>query len=274
MLTIIKKITRTNTKLSNLESLSFEDEGVIRVKAFMAIAKDEPAMRKTDASKFNSLKQELFLCKSELIVLKNTKAHNLSLQNEITRLNLDNESLTDEVYDLKKVEEESSVKAIKKKAQTKSPSIPEPCPDKKADSFTEKLLLTLMQETLSKLKAQSSHTTSSRKALKIPKPFIPCKYCGFNDHHSDECEYYLDVTSVVALLMNPLTVIKRPLSTTRNQGLLLMSTWMAFGGNTQRGDGVTGIKRRCRDLSDDGVEDLTMASGRNRLKSNLEDSTW
>ncbi|GJW06082.1 ribonuclease H-like domain-containing protein [Tanacetum coccineum] len=32
--------------------------------------------------------------------------------------------------------------------------------------------------------------TSYRKALIIPKPFIPCKYCKFNDHHSDECEYY------------------------------------------------------------------------------------
>nr|GEZ53732.1 hypothetical protein [Tanacetum cinerariifolium] len=64
------------------------------------------------------------------------------------------------------------------------------CHDKKADSSTEQLLLTLIKETLSKLKAQSSLATSSRKALKIPKPFISCKYCGFNDHHSDECEYY------------------------------------------------------------------------------------
>ncbi|GJS81558.1 retrovirus-related pol polyprotein from transposon TNT 1-94 [Tanacetum coccineum] len=24
----------------------------------------------------------------------------------------------------------------------------------------------------------------------IPKPFKECKYCGFNDHHSDNCEYY------------------------------------------------------------------------------------
>ncbi|GJW97688.1 retrovirus-related pol polyprotein from transposon TNT 1-94 [Tanacetum coccineum] len=32
--------------------------------------------------------------------------------------------------------------------------------------------------------------SSSRKAPMIPKPFIDCKYCGFNDHHFDECEYY------------------------------------------------------------------------------------
>ncbi|GJX22426.1 hypothetical protein Tco_0226871 [Tanacetum coccineum] len=52
----------------------------------------------------------------------------------------------------------------------------------------------------------------------------------------------------------------------------VFSTWMAFGGNTQRGDGVAGIKRRRRDLSSDGVRKLTTASGRNRLISDLEDS--
>ncbi|GJY95550.1 hypothetical protein Tco_0511911 [Tanacetum coccineum] len=119
-------------------------------------------------------------------------------------------------------EKESLVKAIKKKAQTKSPSVPDPSLDKKVDSSTEQLLLTLMKEcsifqstdhitkehlkkvvvkkTMFKLKAQSSQATSSRKALKIPKPFIPYKYCGFNDHHSDECEYYpgLDICGSIA----------------------------------------------------------------------------
>ncbi|GJU12467.1 hypothetical protein Tco_1134863 [Tanacetum coccineum] len=78
----------------------------------------------------------------------------------------------------------------------------------------------------------------------------------------------------------------------------VFSTWMAFEGNTrdlgsfgeetdktttlhhllrritERRDGVTGFKRRRHDLSSDGVEDLMTASGRNRLKSNLEGSTW
>ncbi|GJW39513.1 reverse transcriptase domain-containing protein [Tanacetum coccineum] len=35
--------------------------------------------------------------------------------------------------------------------------------------------------------------------------------------------------------------------------LRVFSTWMAFGGNTRRGDGVTGIKRRRRDPSSDSV---------------------
>ncbi|GJT52840.1 hypothetical protein Tco_0978997 [Tanacetum coccineum] len=79
----------------------------------------------------------------------------------------------------------------------------------------------------------------------------------------------------------------------------VFSTWMTFGGNTrdlgsfgeetnkitdlhqiheevlfiERGDGVAGIKRRRRDLSSDGVRDLAMASGRGRLKEDLESST-
>ncbi|GKF52119.1 hypothetical protein Tco_0148586, partial [Tanacetum coccineum] len=76
-------------------------------------------------------------------------------------------------------------------------------------------------------------------------------------------------------------------------------TWPAFGGNTrdlgsfreqtdkitdlhqiyeefvhtERGDSVADIKRRRRDLSRDGVRDLVTASGRGRLKEDLESST-
>ncbi|GJY13361.1 MAK10-like protein, partial [Tanacetum coccineum] len=79
----------------------------------------------------------------------------------------------------------------------------------------------------------------------------------------------------------------------------IFSTWMAFGGNTcdlgsfgeetdkttdlhqnlmkndayNRGDGVATIKQHRRDLSSDGVEDLTTASGHNKLKLDLEDLT-
>ncbi|GKD88330.1 hypothetical protein Tco_1363837, partial [Tanacetum coccineum] len=154
---------------------------------------------------------------------------------------------------------------IKKKTE-KSPTGPKPCSDKKADSSTEQLLLTLMEEvkglkrqieipsgtppsstqpssskaskqkswfrpcthcgfrnhlfddcyskpkcstcgstnhltkehlehavvkkTLCNLKAQSPLKPSPKKTPKIPKPFIECKYCGFNDHHYDHCEFY------------------------------------------------------------------------------------
>ncbi|GKC98608.1 hypothetical protein Tco_1168883, partial [Tanacetum coccineum] len=41
----------------------------------------------------------------------------------------------------------------------------------------------------------------------------------------------------------------------------------------KRGDDVAGIKRRRRDLSNDGVRYLVTASGRGRLKEDLESST-
>ncbi|GKD99958.1 hypothetical protein Tco_1387942, partial [Tanacetum coccineum] len=41
-----------------------------------------------------------------------------------------------------------------------------------------------------------------------------------------------------------------------------------------RGDDVADFKRRRRDFQSDDVMDLTMASGRRRLKVALEDSTW
>ncbi|GJU05635.1 hypothetical protein Tco_1122065 [Tanacetum coccineum] len=59
--------------------------------------------RKNLLSKFNSLSQELSSCKFKPTDLKNTKALNRSLQNKITRLNLENESQRVKIFDLKKV---------------------------------------------------------------------------------------------------------------------------------------------------------------------------
>ncbi|GJY66666.1 reverse transcriptase domain-containing protein [Tanacetum coccineum] len=44
--------------------------------------------------------------------------------------------------------------------------------------------------------------------------------------------------------------------------------------HTVAGDGVVGIKRRRHDLSSDGVRNLATASGRGRLKEDLESSIW
>ncbi|GJZ37262.1 hypothetical protein Tco_0583453 [Tanacetum coccineum] len=81
--------------------------------------------------------------------------------------------------------------------------------------------------------------------------------------------------------------------------LLFFSTWMAFEGNTrdlgsfgeetdeitdlhqiheeilfsERGDGVTGIKRRRRDPYSEGVRDLVTASAYGQLNKDLESST-
>ncbi|GJT93044.1 retrovirus-related pol polyprotein from transposon TNT 1-94 [Tanacetum coccineum] len=125
------------------ESVSSDDEGVTTFKALMAVADEELSVGRADArsgqwveitmkkvqkllsitnnderkhvfdythvdlhyvedqrknllSKYNSLKQEFSY-------LKNTKALNSSFQNEITKLSLENESLKDEISDLKKV---------------------------------------------------------------------------------------------------------------------------------------------------------------------------
>ncbi|GJV06486.1 retrovirus-related pol polyprotein from transposon TNT 1-94 [Tanacetum coccineum] len=56
-------------------------------------------------NKFNALKQDLAFHKSELSNLKNTVSINYYLQNEVIRTNLENESLKEEISDLKKVTE-------------------------------------------------------------------------------------------------------------------------------------------------------------------------
>ncbi|GJX45057.1 hypothetical protein Tco_0261733 [Tanacetum coccineum] len=223
---------------------------------------------------------------SELCNLKNTVSINCSLQNEIIRVNLENESLKDEISDLKKAlggrgkrnekisskevifmkADESSyvlkpeitfdsesecnnhepppplsklIKAkptgtskslisladltlnmadvtlntnvpkkvkqtsnkvspayvIKTKTETKAPSVLESCSDKKADSFPEKLLLTLMEEVMGlieQIKTPSCTSlsvcqSSSSKSAKQKTCFGPCKHCGLRNHLSNDC---------------------------------------------------------------------------------------
>ncbi|GJZ72063.1 hypothetical protein Tco_0635914, partial [Tanacetum coccineum] len=65
--------------------------------------------------------------------------------------------------------------------------------------------LIAVQRTLTKLKAQSSQG-SARKVKKIPKLYIPCKYCGFNNHHFDECEFYPGFAYVNGLKHNLISI--------------------------------------------------------------------
>ncbi|GJR53913.1 retrovirus-related pol polyprotein from transposon TNT 1-94 [Tanacetum coccineum] len=119
-----------------------------------------------------------------------------------------------------------SLTYVIKKITEKSPTGPKPCSDKKTDSSTKQLLLTLIEEvkglkrqieipsgthhqepshvvlklpskrpgldhkTLSKLKAQSPLKPSPKKTPMVPKPLIKCKYYGYNDHYSDHYEFY------------------------------------------------------------------------------------
>ncbi|GJU55011.1 hypothetical protein Tco_1228725 [Tanacetum coccineum] len=59
--------------------------------------------RKNLLNKFNLLKQELSLHRSELCNLKNIVSINYSLQNEVIIVNIENGSPKDEISDLKKV---------------------------------------------------------------------------------------------------------------------------------------------------------------------------
>ncbi|GJS79868.1 hypothetical protein Tco_0729749 [Tanacetum coccineum] len=62
-----------------------------------------------------------------------------------------------------------------------------------------------INKTLIKLKAQSSMNPSAKKAPMIPKPFKECKYCGLNDHHFDNYEYYLGCEVCGSVAPEPLS---------------------------------------------------------------------
>ncbi|GJW81284.1 hypothetical protein Tco_0145259 [Tanacetum coccineum] len=57
-------------------------------------------------------------------------------------------------------------------------------------------------------------------------------------------------------------------------GLILYQAYGNLYVMTEHGDGVAGIKQRHRDLSSDSIRNLAMASGRGRLKEDLESSTF
>nr|GEY13016.1 hypothetical protein [Tanacetum cinerariifolium] len=142
------------------------------------------------------------------------------------------------------------VKTPKKKAQTVSLSVSDPSTTKKANSFTEQLLLRLIEEgcymkqkcstcgstdhltkehpkqvvfkkTLAKLKAQSYKDSSSRKAHLIPKPSLIGSTAAATTITLMSVCTTLDVTSMVALLMKPLTVLRNLPLTRGKQGSLV-----------------------------------------------------
>ncbi|GJY01765.1 retrovirus-related pol polyprotein from transposon TNT 1-94 [Tanacetum coccineum] len=379
------------------ECISLDDEGSTKIRAFMAIAEDEPLVGKADArsgqwvditmkkvhgllsmtdgderkhvldythvdlhyvedqrknlvSKFNLLKQEIFLHKSELSNIKNTVSINCSLQNEVIRVNLENESLKDDIIDLKtvikkwtcrkgrrkekisskeviftKADEFSSMFApeitsdsksecdsqeplpplpkligaapsgtseslisltnltlnmtdftfdtpnpkknrpsvkmsttyvIKKKTE-KSSTNPKPCSDKKANSSTEKLLLTPMEEVKglkrqikSPLGTPSSSfqptygsvtsETPPKKAPMILKPFIECKYCGFNDHHSNQYEFYHGCEVCGRIAHEASDCPKKHPNSRRPRDYLKRSVWYLYSGCSRH---ITRIKQ-------------------------------
>ncbi|GKC61208.1 hypothetical protein Tco_1088806, partial [Tanacetum coccineum] len=95
----------------------------------------------------------------------------------------------------KKFDKVSTAYVIKKKTENKPHAEPKSCSDKKADSSTEQLLLTFMEE-VKGLKDQtkipsgtspSDSQSSSLKSTKLKTRFGPCKHCGLRNHLIDDC---------------------------------------------------------------------------------------
>ncbi|GKA90681.1 hypothetical protein Tco_0812551 [Tanacetum coccineum] len=177
------------------ESVSSEDEGTTKIKAFMAIAEEEPSVGKASARFGHYEKGAAPASTSNSFI-------------SLAALTLNMVDLTLNTSVPKKTKPTSNkvspTHAIKKKTETKSPTIFVPQPEKKAELSIKQLLLTLMDEVKS-LKEQikfpsdnslfvsqngSLKSSKAKKAPMIPKPFKECKYYGFNDHHSDNYEYY------------------------------------------------------------------------------------
>nr|GEU63711.1 hypothetical protein [Tanacetum cinerariifolium] len=208
------------------EFVSLEDERTTKIRAFMAIAMDEPSVGKADArsgqwvyitmkkdeisdlkrfiDKWTCSKVTLDQLLSEQIPSNIVKAlRGIDSLISLYDLTLNMADLTLDMSVPKKTKP-TSVKVslgyvIKKKTENKSLVVSESCTDKKADSSTEQFLFTLMEEikehaavkkTLIKLNVESPLNPTPKKATMILKPFKDCKYCGFNDHHFENSEYY------------------------------------------------------------------------------------
>ncbi|GJX79846.1 retrovirus-related pol polyprotein from transposon TNT 1-94 [Tanacetum coccineum] len=194
------------------EFFSLEDEGITKIRKFVAIAKDEPSVGKANARSgqwvditMKNIHRLLSMTDGD-----ERKHADESSSMSIPKITSDSESEYETQEPLPPLPK--LIGAAPAGLENKSLAVPKSCSDKKDESSTEQLLHNLMEEcftcgftdhltkehleqtivnkTLTKLKAQSSVNPSAKKAHMIPKPFKECKYCRFNDHHSDNYEYY------------------------------------------------------------------------------------
>ncbi|GJU47659.1 hypothetical protein Tco_1204925 [Tanacetum coccineum] len=232
------------------ESVSLEDEGTTKIRAFIAIAEDEPSVGKTcskvtldqllsehkpdnivkalggrgkrkdkisskeviftkaDESSFMSIPEITSDSESECEtheplprlpkVIGTTPAGTLDSLISLSNLTLNMADLTLDTSVLKKTKP-TSIKVsfgyeIKKKTKNKSPVVSKSCTNKKADSSTEQLLFTLLEE-VKGLKKQiktpsgtslSNSQSSSSKSNKQKTWFGHCQHCGLRNHLSDD----------------------------------------------------------------------------------------
>ncbi|GJW84025.1 hypothetical protein Tco_0157170, partial [Tanacetum coccineum] len=183
------------------------DEGVTRVKAFMAIAENEPVMGKTDARSGGRGKKKEAISLKEIVF---TKGDNSSYKTS-PDVNSDTESVDDN---------QEPLPSLLKLSQGLSPL---------DDLSTKELLITLMKEVKGlkeQIKSPSENSSSvskigsstSGKGKKMK--FGPCSMTIALMSVSTT----LDVTSVEVLLMNPLNVIRESFLITGDQILLDSNT--------------------------------------------------
>ncbi|GJW30968.1 hypothetical protein Tco_0047843, partial [Tanacetum coccineum] len=181
------------------ESVSSDDEGSTKSRAFMAITEDELSVGKADARSCQwvdiTIKKEPLPPLHKLIGAApfGTLESLISLS-DLT-LNMTNLTLDTPVPKKTRPSVKVSPAYVINKKIEKSPTIPKPCSDKKVDSSIEQLLLTLIEE-VKGLKKQieipsgtppSSSQPSSSKATKQKTWFGPCKHYRFKNHLSDDC---------------------------------------------------------------------------------------
>nr|GEU53462.1 retrovirus-related Pol polyprotein from transposon TNT 1-94 [Tanacetum cinerariifolium] len=192
------------------KSQSFKDEGVTRVKAFTTIIEDETAVGKANvgAKPVGTSTDVIPLANLTQTSIVSDKTKKVTdKESSVKVINKKDQTKSPSVADPSIVKKGSS-KSAKDKQKTWfkhckhcgfKNNLSKDCYNK-PKYFTcqstkhltkEQPGHVVVKKTMAKLKAQSYQAPSARKALNIPKPFIPCKYFGFNDHHSDKCEYYL-----------------------------------------------------------------------------------
>ncbi|GKB00453.1 hypothetical protein Tco_0828446 [Tanacetum coccineum] len=111
------------------EIISSDDKGTTKIRAFMEIAEDEPFVGKTDARSGQWL---------DITMKKITSNSECECETQ--------EHLPPLLKLIRAAPIVSPAYVIKKKTENKSPGVLESCSDKKADSSTEQLLLTLMKK--------------------------------------------------------------------------------------------------------------------------------
>ncbi|GJR91738.1 retrovirus-related pol polyprotein from transposon TNT 1-94 [Tanacetum coccineum] len=186
------------------EYVSSEDKGTIRIRAFMAIVEDEPYVRKADARfrqwvditikrvnlENESLKDEISDLKKETIpplpkLIGAAPASTSDSLISLSNLTLNMADLTLNIAVPKKTKPTSGnvapVNIIKKKTENKPPA----ASDKKADSSTKQLFLTLMEE-----------VKGLKKQIEIPLDYLkryskePGPKVIFEDDSSGDTEGY------------------------------------------------------------------------------------